>query len=78
MKTKTTKKTTKMRNRTLFSFKIEDLRTAADQSKGLPSYDCVKDILAKYDLDEAICVAVTEAVEGILADYDRVYGIEYV
>ena len=74
---KTPAKTTKMRNRTLLRFTIEDLRTAADQSKGLPSYDCVKDILAKYEVEQALLEAATDAIEGILADYDRNYGIQY-
>ena len=47
MKTKTNKttKTPKIRNRVIFSLCTYDIRTAADQSNGLLTDDCVKDIL---------------------------------
>ena len=79
MKTKTNKttKTPKIRNRVIFSLCTYDIRTAADQSNGLLTDDCVKDILAKYDVAGTVAEVTTEAIEEILADYDKNYGLKY-
>ena len=79
MKTKTSKtaKTSKIRNRIVFSVSIDDIRTAADQSEGRLSDDCIKNLLAKYDVASDLATVTTEALEEIIADYDEKFGLEY-
>ena len=60
-----------------FSISIDDIRTAADQSEGLLSDDCIKNLLAKYDVASDLATVTTEALEEILADYDEKFGLEY-
>lgn len=59
------------RKEAILIFRKDDIKTCCDQSKGLLTDKCVDDIMSKYDVENEILTAATEAVEEILYDYER-------
>ena len=57
------------RKELIFTWSRMDVKTCCDQTKGLLTDKCVDDILFKYDVEDCLSTAVTEAFEEILNDY---------